>query len=291
MMNRILLAFAAPMLLCAQTGSSPTRKLFAEFFEDYLRLYPVDATFFGRSDYDDRWTDWSAAGREQRTRLDETYLARLKTMPLEGLPERDRVSAEILRHTLENELEASRLGLDGMLRVSQLFGAHTLVFLAADLMPARTVKDYENIISRINATPGYVDQTIELFDSAAAHGLAQPKIVADLVIQQLSAQVQQTPDNSPLLGAFRRFPASIPKDEQERLQKQAAGAFERSFLPAWRKLLGYMTETYAHKVRAATGVNTVPGGDRIYAYQVRVMTTTGMTPAEIHELGLKEVAR
>jgi uncharacterized protein (DUF885 family) len=175
--------------------------------------------------------------------------------------------------------------------VSQLFGAHTLVFLVIDLMPSRTVKDYENIIARINAVPAYVDQTIALFESATAAGLAQPKIVADLVIQQLSAQAKQTADHSPLLGAFRRFPASIAKDDQERLQKQAAAAFERSFLPAWRKLLGYMNETYAHKVRAATGVNTVPGGDRIYAYQVRVMTTTRMTPQEIHELGLKEVAR
>ena len=290
-MRRILLAFVVPLLVCAQTDSSPARTLFAEFFEDYLRLHPADATFFGRSDYDDRWTDWSAAGVQQRAHLDETYLERLKTLPVNGLPEHDRVSAELLRLGLENDLEGNHLGLDGMLRVSQLFGAHTLVFYAIDVMPSRTEKDYENIIARLNATPVYVDQTIALFDAALARGLAQPKIVADLVIQQISAQAQQTPDNSPLLGAFRRFPASIPKDEQERLQKQAAAAFERSFLPAWRKLLGYMTETYAHKVRAATGVNTVPGGDRVYAYQVRTMTTTHMTPAEIHELGLKEVAR
>jgi len=290
-MKRLLLAFVVPLLMCAQTDSSPARKLFAEFFEDYLRLHPEEATFNGRSEYDDHWGDWSAAGQEQRARLDETYLARLKTLPLEGLLERDRVSAQLLRLGLENDLEGKHLGLDGMLRVSQLFGAHTWVFDVIDVMPSHTVKDYENIIARLNATQVYVDQTIALFDATLARGLAQPKIVADLVIQQLSAQVEQTPDNSPLLGAFRRFPASIPKDEQERLQKQAAAAFERSFLPAWRKLLGYMTETYAHKVRAATGVNTVPGGDRIYAYQVRIMTTTRMTPPEIHELGLKEVAR
>ncbi|HLM99832.1 MAG TPA: DUF885 domain-containing protein [Bryobacteraceae bacterium] len=290
-MKRILLAFLVPLLMCGQTDSSPARKLFAEFFEDYLRLHPGDATQFGRTDYDDQWSDWSAAGREQCAHLDETYLARLKALPLDGLPERDRISAEVLRFGLERELETQRLGLDGLLRVSQLHGAHNWVFQIIDLMPARTVKDYENIIARINAVPLYIDQTIALFESATETGLAQPKVVADLVIQQLSAQVQQTPDNSPLLGAFRRFPTSISKDEQERLQKQAAAAFERSFLPAWRKLLAYMTETYAQKVRAATGVNTVPGGDRIYAYQVRTMTTTRMTPAEIHELGLKEVAR
>jgi prolyl oligopeptidase len=290
-MKYIALAFVVPLLLCAQMDSSPARKTFAEFFEDFLQLHPEAATSFGRTDYDDRWSDWSAAGLEQRARLDETYLARLKTLPLDGLPERDRISVEVLRSGLEKELETHRLGLDGMLRVSQLFGAHTGVFQTIDQMPARTARDYENIIARINATPAYVDQTIALFDSAIAHGLTQPKVVADLVIQQLSAQVNQTPETAPILSAFRRFPASIPKDEQERLKQQGSAAFERSFLPAWRKLLAYMTGTYALKVRAAVGVNTVPEGDRLYAYQVRIMTTTRMTPKEIHELGLKEVAR
>jgi uncharacterized protein (DUF885 family) len=290
-MKYIALAFVVPLLLCAQMDSSPARKLFAEFFEDFLRLHPEAATSFGRADYDDRWSDWSAAGQERRARLDETYLARLKTLPLDGLPERDRISAEVLRSGLEKELETRRLGLNGMLRVSQLFGAHTSVFQTIDEMPARTAKDYENIIARINATPAYVDQTIALFESATAAGLAQPKVVADLVIQQLSAQVNQTPDTAPMLSAFRRFPASIPKEEQERLKQESAAAYERSFLPAWRKLLAYMTGTYALKVRASVGVNTVPDGDRLYAYQVRIMTTTRTSPKEIHELGLKEVAR
>src|SRR5579872_5483888 len=106
MMKRVLLGLFVPLLVCAQTDSSPARKLFAEFFEDYLRLHAEEATSFGRADYDDRWSDWSAGGREQRARLDETYLARLKTLPLDGLPERDRISAEVLRLGLEKELEA-----------------------------------------------------------------------------------------------------------------------------------------------------------------------------------------
>lgn len=289
-MKRWLTAFALPALVYAQAGPA-ARQLFSEFFEDFLRLNPEAATALGRSDYDDRWTDWSAAGRQGRAELAETYLTRLKAMPLDGLEERDRISAQVLRTGLERELTTHRLGLDGLLRVSQLFGAHTIVFQTIDQMPARTVKDYENIIARINAVPAYVDQTIGLFDSAEAAGLAQPKVVADLVIQQLSVQVQQTPDHSPLLAAFEHIPASIPKDEQERLRRQAAAAYEHSFLPAWRKLLGYMTDTYLKKVRAATGLNSVRGGERLYAFQVRVMTTTDMTPREIHQLGLKEVAR
>jgi uncharacterized protein (DUF885 family) len=289
-MKRCLVIFILPALLSAQ-AESPARQLFADFFEDFLRLNPEAATAFGRSDYNDRWTDWSASGQQARAQLAEKYLARLKAIPLEGLDEAVRISADVLHLGLERQIEAYRLGLDGLLRVSQLYGAHTHVYQTLDQMPARTVKDYENIIARINAIPAYVDQTIALFESSTARGLAQPKVVVDLVIQQLKAQANQAAENSPLLVAFRRFPASIPKDEQERLHRQATSAFERCFLPAWLKWLAYLSETYAPKVRTGTGVTTVPGGDRLYAFQVRTMTTTRMTPQEIHELGLKEVAR
>ncbi len=288
--RRLLTALLVPALVSAQPAS-PVRQLFSGFFEEFLRLNPEAATALGRSDYDDRWTDWSAAGRNERAKLVGNYLARLNTIPLDKLPERDRINAEVFRFGLERQLDTDRLGLEGMLRVQQLFGAHTNIYQTIDQMPTGTVKDYENIIARLNAIPAYVDQTIALFESATAARLAQPRLVADLVIQQLFAQLQQKSDRSPLLAAFRRMPASIPKDEQDRLQQRATSAYEQSFLPAWRKLLGYMSGTYVQKVRAAIGVNTVPDGDRLYAFQVRIMTTTAMTPNEIHELGLKEVAR
>ncbi|HVP47166.1 MAG TPA: DUF885 domain-containing protein [Bryobacteraceae bacterium] len=290
-MNRILLALLVPAFLSAQTADVRARKLFAEFFEEFIRLNPEAATDLGRHEYADRWTDWSSAGLAQRERLAEKYLAQLKEIPLDRLSEPERMNAEVLRHGLETALETQRLNLNGMMRVSQMFGAHTQVYQTIDVMPARTVTDYENIIARLNAVPAYVDQTIALFESAAAKGLVQPHVVADLVIQQLAAQVRQQPDTTPLLAAFRRFPPAFTKDQKDRLEQQVGAAFENSFLPAWRKLLRYMTDTYALKARASTGLNAVPGGDALYAFRVRVMTTTRMTPEEIHELGLKEVAR
>jgi uncharacterized protein (DUF885 family) len=289
-MKRMLITLFVPALLSAQAGS-PAGKLFSDFFEDFLRQSPEDATVFGRADYNDRWSNWSAAGMAQRTELAKKYLSRLKQIPADTLGEREQVSAEILRQGLERTLEIRRLKLDSMIAVSQTFGAHTKVYLAIDLMPARSIKDYENIIARLNAVPAYVDQNIALFGSGVADGLVQPRVVVDLVIQQLAAQVQQAPDNTPLLAAFRRFPASFPVAEQDRLKQQASAAFEHSFLPAWQKLLRYMRESYAPKARASTGLNALPGGDHLYAFCVREMTTTSMTPNEIHQTGLKEVAR
>jgi uncharacterized protein (DUF885 family) len=290
-MKRTLALLFLPALLSAQTNGSPAQKLFSDFLQDFLLLYPEAGTALGRNEYNDRWADWSAAGLRRRSDLAETYLGRLKQIPL-NLSEADGISAMILRDGLEKELEAYRLKLPGMMRVSQMFGAHTFVYSAIDAMPSRTIRDFENIITRLNAVPGYVDQNIALFESAAAGGLVQPRVVVDLMIQQLAAQVeQQQPGNTPLLAAFRRFPASIPRDQQDRLKQQADVAFQRSFLPAWRKLYQYMNETYVPKARATTGINALSGGDRIYAFLVRGSTTTPMNPQEIHQLGLSEVKR
>jgi uncharacterized protein (DUF885 family) len=290
-MKRALTLLILPAVLSAQTNGSPAQRLFSDFLQDFLRLYPEAGTALGRNEYNDRWADWSAAGLRRRSDLAETYLGRLKQIPLNSLSEADGISAMILRDGLEKELEAFRLKLPGMTRVSQMFGAHTFVYSAIDAMPSRTVRDFENIIARLNAVPGYVDQSIALFESAAASGLVQPRVVVDLMLQQLAAQVEQQPGNTPLLAAFRRFPSSIPKDEQDRLKQQADAAFQRSFLPAWRRLYQYMNETYVPKARATTGINALSGGDRIYAFLVRGSTTTRMRPQEIHQLGLSEVKR
>src|SRR5579871_1992742 len=132
-MRRLLLALMLPVLVTAQ----PLRQLFGEFYEDYLRLNPESATVLGRADYDDRWTDWSAAGRKQRAELAEKYVARLKAVTLDGLDERERINAEIFRHGLEQEIEHERLGLDGLLRVSQLYGAHTAVYNCETQKPVK----------------------------------------------------------------------------------------------------------------------------------------------------------
>jgi prolyl oligopeptidase len=158
-------------------------------------------------------------------------------------------------------------------------------------MPSFTVKDCENIIARIHAVPAYVDQNIAIMNEAIARGWTQPKIVSDLVIEQLTAQVAQDASTTPLLLFLKKVPANIPDAERERLRKQATDAFENDFRPAWRKALAYMQTTYAPKVRAGTGISTMPGGAEAYRILIRRLTTTNATPEEIHKIGLAEVDR
>ena len=108
-------------------------------------------------------------------------------------------------------------------------------------MPARSVRDYENIIARLRTVPTYVDQNLGILDEAVAAGIMQPRVVADLVIQQIDAQLAQDAEHTQLLKAFRAFPSNLPRADQDRLRREALK--QQQFLPAWRKLRAYMAQT------------------------------------------------
>jgi uncharacterized protein (DUF885 family) len=274
----------------ATPQSAELAQFFADYFEERLRDEPEFATNVGRHEYDDRWTDLSKEGREQHRRHLEQRLQQLEKFPTPALSEQDLLSVNLLHYDLSTQLDA--LDLDTyLLRVGQMFGAHNRVYVVIDRMPYRTVHDCENIIARIRAVPAYVDQNIEVSNEAIQRGWTQPKIVADLVIEQMTAQNAQDASNTPLLAFLKKMPSNIPEAERNRLNNEATAAFENDFRPAWRKWLAFMQNTYLPKVRPGVGISSMPGGDKAYRILIRRLTTTNATPEEIHRIGEEEIKR
>jgi uncharacterized protein (DUF885 family) len=139
--------------------------------------------------------------------------------------------------------------------------------------------------------PAYVDQDIAIMNEAIERGIVQPKVVVDLVIKQLTAQVAQDQNTTPLLLAFRKFPSNFPEEQQKKLRDEAVNSYQHEFLPSWQKLLEYMKTTYAPKERPAVSLSSLKNGKEYYAILVRRLTTTNATPEEIHRKGEEEVAR
>jgi len=295
--TRLLSALIVTVFVCsicsladAQTSSTDLSKFFAQYFEERLQDEPEFATSIGRHEYDDRWADLSKQGREQRRTHLQQRLDQLQKFPTNGISEQDLLSVHLLSYDLRTQLDALDLETY-LLRVGQLFGAHTRVFITIDRMPAFTVKDCENIIARLHAIPAYVDQNIAIMNEAIEGGVTQPKIVADLIVEQLKIQTAQDASNTPLLEFLKKMPPSIPEAERERLRKQAKDTFENDFRPAWRKLLDYMQTTYSAHVRPDIGISSLHNGKQDYAILIRRLTTTNSTPEEIHKIGLAEVDR
>ena len=269
---------------------TPRKTIFKHYFETKLQDEPEFATTTGHYENADKWNDWSKAGRELRRKHAEETLSELGKLPAQEISGADDVSVRLLKYDLRQQLEAEDLETH-LLRVGQLFGLHTRVYTTIDRMPARTVHDYENLLARLHGVPVYVDQNIDILKESIARGLTQPRLVVDLVTKQIAAQVAQDQATTPLLIAFRHFPSNFPEAQQTKLRDEAVAAYEKEFVPAWKKLLEFLQTTYAPKARPQIGLSSLPGGREDYAILVRRLTTTNTSPDEIHTIGETEVQR
>lgn len=286
-MLRIALCLVFAPLLFAQQSA---RTFFDATFQTMLRQDPEFATQVGVHRYDDRWSDWSKAGRKARHRFVLDTLATAERFPTAGLSPEDDLTMRLIRYDFRLRADADDVETH-LIRVGQLFGFHNRVYIVMDRMPARTPRDYENIIARLRAIPEFVDQNIAIMNEAIAEKMTQPKVVVDLVVAQIEAQMHQDANQTALLAAFRRFPTNIPEAEQKRLTGEATDAYNKQFLPAWRKLHDYMATTYAANERPRVSLSSIPNGRADYAILIRVLTTTNLSAEEIHSLGEREVAR
>ena len=275
---------------CTQPRNDGLHHLLDEYFEDYLRENPEQATSLGRTDHDTRWRDWSGSALQAWESRLRSYQERLEEFDPGDLALQDRISLRLMRHHLEEELESLPY-VARLIRVNQLFGLHTSVLLTMREMPAQTETDYENMLARLVAVPKYVDQNIETLLAAIEDGVVQPRLIVEIVIGQLEAQVGLGPDESPLLAPFRNMPAAIPEVRRQELASRAARAYQEAFRPAWATLAIFLEHEYAPNARPMLAVTGLPGGAAIYEFFIRYHTTLDLSAEEIHEIGLREVDR
>ena len=269
---------------------SSLRSLFVTYWDWKLATQPELATRVGRTEFNDRWRDLSKRGRDRVRERRKEFLQELIYINTGNLTAPDRLSAHVLQWELKNALDMETYS-DFVGGVSQQGGLHSDVFSVIDQMPTRTVRDYENIIARLNAVPVLIDQYLALLREQIAARVTQPQIVVDLVLDQVAAQRNMTVKDTPLLAAFYRFGPEIRPADQKRLLTAATTAYERRFVPSWLKLETFLRGTYRRSARSSIAVTTLPRGRALYEGAARFHTTTAMKPEEIHQLGLTEVAR
>src|SRR5262249_7904670 len=138
--------------------------------------------------------------------------------------------------------------------INHFFGPHLDIFSTMPIMPASTVKDYENQIARIEALPAWVDGVIAAGNEGLKRKLQAPKLTVDLMEKSLGSQASPSPAETPLLEAFHHMPDSISAAEQARLKTRAEAAYKNSLQPAWTKLRTYLTNTYGPATRSTIGL-------------------------------------
>jgi uncharacterized protein (DUF885 family) len=280
------------LALAAQRGLSDSARLHRLFALDweYTNVEsPESATFVAFPGQEERWTDYSVAAIQRRTRELADRRPVLRAIDRRTLSPSDQLSYDIFARGVEESIDGARFPND-LLAVTQLRGPQYLADVIG-YMPATSVRDYEHIVARLGGIPRVIEQTLVLLDSGLARGVTPPRITLREVPSQIDQLVPADPMASALLGPFTTFPDAIPSAERARLTAQATRIYGASVRPAYRRLGEYLASTYIPRSRETIARSALPDGRAWYAYDVKLQTTTSRTPAEIHALGLSEVAR
>ena len=290
----LTLALTLPVPVTAQEAnladSVRLRRLFAQNWEYTMREYPEFATAVGYPGQNARWTDYSVEAISRRKRELNEPLATLRTIDRAKLGPTDQLNYDLFRRNLTDAIEESRFPGE-LMPVNQMGGVQQDVPSTIAQMPAATVRDYEDIVARLRAVPVLVDQTIALLERGLAAKVTPPRITLRDVPAQALNLVVDDPLTSPMLAAFKHFPAVVAEAEQQRLRAAALAAYRDAVAPAFRKLNAFLTATYVPGARTSIGLRDLPDGMAWYQVRARVSTTTELSPERIHAIGLAEVKR
>lgn len=252
--------------------------------------YPEFATYVGDPRGQDRWTDQSEVVTLQRQQDTKTVLEALDNIDREKLSDTKQVNYDLLYNRLKLDIEGQQFPNE-MMPINQMGGVQQDIAQMMAVTQPKNVEDYSNMIIRLNKTPEVVDQTITWMRKGMAAGVTPPSITLRDVPQQIRNQLVDEPDQSPLLSAFKTFPASVDSFQQATLRKQAEAAYSESVAPAYEKLLVFMENEYLPAARESIAMSDLPNGAAWYAFNVKQNTTTDLTPQQIHQIGLDEVKR
>lgn len=212
-------------------------------------------------------------------------LERLDTRRLSG---EAALNHRLLLRQVNQQIES--LGFDRRrMPISNGDGFFTLGDYLAYTTPIQSPDDAEAWIARLEALPGFYQQNIANARRGIETGFTQPRIVVDRALEVARAQIDTLATT--LLIPLSRMPTSIPEADQERYRAQARAVIEQRILPEHRAFVTFLENEYLPAARPQIGISSVPNGREYYSFLVRFYTTTDMTPEEIHQLGLSEVAR
>ena len=306
----LALACAAAMAGCATTAALPTtppaatapaadkaaqlEALYAAYWEEMLKMNPIQATFQGDNRYNDQMPDfYSKAFRDDSRAFVQRWLDKVQGIGPDGLSGQDLVSYQIFVNEAKDGLYAEKFP-SWMLPVNQM---GSLVTYAAMLgsgtgaQPFKTVKDYDNWLARGNRIPVLVDSMIGNMREGMKAGVVQPRVLMVKVVPQIDALLKAKPEDTVFWGPVKAMPADISAADKSRLSDAYRAMIGQQMLPAFRKLRDFIANEYMPATRDSVGMDKLPNGAEWYAFNVRQTTTTNLTPAQIHQIGLDEVAR
>ena len=266
------------------------RKLLDEQWEYTLRTAPEFASILGDRRYNDQVTDVSERAVLADQAMTRKFLARFQAVDATAFSEQEKLNRDLMVRDLRNSLGWAELKTWQM-PVSQMGGIHLSSAQLPSLLPFATVKDYDDYIVRLGKFPKRIDDTIVNMRKGMAAKLMPPKFLLEKVAEQAGGIAGTPPEKSPFAQPLEKMPESFSAADKERIRTAVLERIRTSVIPTYTKFAAFVRDEYAPRGRTDVGVWALPDGKKRYAFLAKNSTTTDLTPEEIHQIGLREVAR
>jgi uncharacterized protein (DUF885 family) len=264
-----------------------------EYYDAIARFEPVSATENGDNRFDDQiGMSIAPEERAQQFARHREFSKRLKQINKLALTQRDRINYDVMAFELKTLLSYEPYP-EHLLPIAQMSSMPvTLANYASGeaSQPLRTVKEYEAYLSRLSQLPAWIAQAIVNMDEGIKRGITQPKAIMISALPQFQKLVSATPEQSIFYTPVSKMPAEFSAEDKQRLTAAYRDVVAK-LMPALAKLAAYVEQTYIPACRTSTGLGALPDGAAWYKVRIADSTTTQLSPEQIHQTGLKEVAR
>lgn len=303
---RILFLFLLLLISCTHVHNSDKsisrnlpqevyfQKLLSDYWEDHLKLFPLEATIQGDNRYNNLLPNDQT--EDFRKKLDLFYrdqLSKLSKINRNDLNYNDQISYDIFKYEMNLQIEGNSLD-DWMIPFQQFEGLPlTMAQIGSgeSFQPFTTVQDYLNWVERVDAFTHWVDSSIDNMKIGIKSNIVLPKSLVKKMITQMKELAVSDPTKSIFYQPIKNIPSNFSEVDKTKLTNLYVEMINSKINPSYNKLYQFLKNDYLPHSRKTSGLSSLKGGRKIYNYLVKSWTTTKLDPMLIYNIGLNEVAR
>ena len=250
---------------------------------------PEYAVFMGDTQRANEWDDVSLEAQARQNQALAGFEQRLVAIDQASLSAEAKLNKELLLLQIRNQRRGYELGFH-LMGITMRGGPQSL-FTAAETLPFRSREDYERWLQRLEALPQRLAQEQTILEEGIRQNRVQAKVIMERIPAQLAKITQVDLEENPFYEPFVTIPDSIAHADTQTLTERAERVVNEVVVPAYQKFETFFNERYLPEARSVVGVGSLPNGKALYEFAAQRFTTTDLTPQQIHDIGLAEVAR
>ncbi len=283
------------LIQCKSNESAVDFKTLTEnYFKDKNALNPLDATQNGQNEYNDQLQfEMTDSYRKKQGAFFDNYATQLQKVDFESLSDEEKNSFDIIQWEIEVGKKLLQQNAN-LMPIHQFWGTHLTIaqFASAEsAQPFKTEKDYQNFQKRMELYSVWMDSAIVYMKKGIEKGIVLPQALTEKVIPQFQDMITPKVEDNIFYSSLKVFPSSFSTEQKEQITKNYTQIITEKLVPQFQKMTTFLQKEYLPVSRQTSGIGALANGSELYKAYLKQWTTTDMTPDEIHNLGLKEVAR